>query len=818
MKKLNERYFTIAVYALVAFLLLFLFGMFCFNLSPIFNGLSAMMRQLSAIVYAVILALILLPIVRLTEVFFQWLFRKKEKKERLVKVLSLIVSYLLIFLLLCAIVLSAVPSFTGNQENLQKMVSNVLPTFRQWLSDDMLIYTTGQAVVGGLVGESTGSIRGAYAAESIQVYSIQSALAGGLIGRVSGMVQGTFATKEVAVKSNNTAYVGGLFGLILTEGEDASPLANQLERNYRYSGQLISADAPNSTETPDGLPAVLGTLQSSTFLTDVMGGKLYDGKTEDAFWVCREDAFPTLHFLRKTSSERSEWNGQRIPLSAGSGTEDDPYRIRSAAELAYLAEYVNAGGETQDTFYLLDADLSFANHSWTPIGVTEETPFRGTFLGNGHSIIGLSAHPGSTVFGIFGYNEGVIQDLFIQGLDVRIAQASQITVGAVAAHNSGTIRRCQVAGSVSVIAAMSGVDVGTLTGINTGTISACAVSGELTVVAADCSAGGLCGINRGEIEQSYATRDVEKNLALNFIGETFLILLTNTVFSTETVANLATRLTSSIFSVVSVALMEIANFVLGIMISVYILLSRKQLAGIFGKLLFAIFPKKAAIGIGNTLRRLYNNLCEFFSSRFFLAFAAGAAAFLVCWLFQFPLFSLWAILFLVAHFFPIIGPILAVAALSLLLLILRGPETAFLFALIMIGVEFLLSKVLTPILVRKNLRPSFGVRVTVVLVGGGFFGGLGILFALPVYATLQIDAEKLIAHLLHRKQLPADPEFYESVDMTKAPFAAEDTQTPLTGAESPAPETEMQEGSASTSPPQEPPAAQQEKPPTDDHT
>ena len=81
------------------------------------------------------------------------------------------------------------------------------------------------------------------------------------------------------------------------------------------------------------------------------------------------------------------WDGSvASKFSDGSGTAEDPYRIRSAAELAYLAETVNSGKETYSgKTVALAQDIDLNQIEWKPIGDGIHA-FMGNFNGNGHTI------------------------------------------------------------------------------------------------------------------------------------------------------------------------------------------------------------------------------------------------------------------------------------------------------------------------------------------------------------------------------------------------------------------------------------------------
>lgn len=89
------------------------------------------------------------------------------------------------------------------------------------------------------------------------------------------------------------------------------------------------------------------------------------------------------------------WTNHRASgYSSGSGTQDDPWKIMSAEELAYFAYQVTNNKTTNGTYdksayFSLQADIDLKDHIWVPIGnlsTGNGNSFSGNFEGNGHVI------------------------------------------------------------------------------------------------------------------------------------------------------------------------------------------------------------------------------------------------------------------------------------------------------------------------------------------------------------------------------------------------------------------------------------------------
>lgn len=104
----------------------------------------------------------------------------------------------------------------------------------------------------------------------------------------------------------------------------------------------------------------------------------------------------------------------------GTGTEDDPYQIGTAQELAWLAYAVNNQMESAGYCAVLTADIDLGYCRWPVIGILSsngQRAYTGTFDGQGHTVSGLyiTSLGGRQKLGLF----GVAQDAVIENLTVR---------------------------------------------------------------------------------------------------------------------------------------------------------------------------------------------------------------------------------------------------------------------------------------------------------------------------------------------------------------------------------------------------------------
>ena len=102
--------------------------------------------------------------------------------------------------------------------------------------------------------------------------------------------------------------------------------------------------------------------------------------------------------LGMSLTAQSVWDGKREAIVNGSGTENDPYLIENAQNLAWLVYLVNWDYSrwTSGKYFLLTTDINLngsADNQWIPIGAGPSTDshkfFDGVFDGDFHEITGL---------------------------------------------------------------------------------------------------------------------------------------------------------------------------------------------------------------------------------------------------------------------------------------------------------------------------------------------------------------------------------------------------------------------------------------------
>lgn len=185
---------------------------------------------------------------------------------------------------------------------------------------------------------------------------------------------------------------------------------------------------------------------------------------------------------------------------SGSGTQEDPYLIKTAADLAAIHNDLSA-------HYALEADIDLFGQIFEPIGNGAEGAFTGSLDGRGHTIRGLELNlQDSKYVGLFGYLEGSVSNLKLSGVDIVGGRY----VGAVAGNIGlgGSVTDCSVlSGSVSSNESAVSACVGGITGLCEGTLDRCSNAASVAKYHCNKNSCGYVGGLAGKVTEAIELND-----------------------------------------------------------------------------------------------------------------------------------------------------------------------------------------------------------------------------------------------------------------------------------------------------------------------
>lgn len=302
--------------------------------------------------------------------------------------------------------------------------------------------------------------------------------------------------------SDYTATFGYIFGYIY-KSSSVSGTITQYSSYYKYyvptTIRTVTVTAQN--EIPAYAFQNCSFIETINLLTTVSstGDKAY----ENCGATINNTVSPTL---------APSWNGTDVAtgFESGTGTQADPYVIFSGAQLAYLAQQVNAGVSYENTYFILSADIVLGNKAFSIIGTDADHAFKGIIDGKNHVIRDFTITSDALAVGLFGYFDGTLKNLGIDNCTIKATRTTSgpVYVGLIA-YSTGTIENCYTRAKVTASCGYT-VYAGGMVGYNLGTIKNSYASGNVTATSTNFNAvaGGFVAHNEGTVNNCVAYGNV----------------------------------------------------------------------------------------------------------------------------------------------------------------------------------------------------------------------------------------------------------------------------------------------------------------------
>lgn len=247
-----------------------------------------------------------------------------------------------------------------------------------------------------------------------------------------------------------------------------------------------------------------------------------------------------------------------------------------------------------------------------------------------------------------------------------------------------------------------------------------------------------------------------KDLFNRYYNETIQWLTTKLLPGLQTaVTNFTGSLVTGVWSVVIFT----KNFLIGIIVSVYLLAAKEKSAARCCKLLYGVLPEEQAKFAMRGFRRMDHIFSGFVRGKLLDSLIIGILCFIGCSILKLPYTPLVSVVVGVTNVIPFFGPFLG-AIPSAFLILLVSPLKCLYFIIFIIMLQQLDGNVIGP----KILGDSTGISsfwvIVAILVGGGFFGVLGMFFGVPVFACLRMLVKWLMDRRLARRGMPTEASAY----------------------------------------------------------
>ena len=229
----------------------------------------------------------------------------------------------------------------------------------------------------------------------------------------------------------------------------------------------------------------------------------------------------------------------------------------------------------------------------------------------------------------------------------------------------------------------------------------------------------------------------------------------------ELLPNLSTIVTNVTTGVYQV-LRGILNVLIGFVVSCYVLFNVEILDAKCKKILYSLFNIRTAERIMHAVSFTDETFNGFITGKIIDSLIIGVLCYVICTILKMPYVALVSVIVGVTNLIPVFGPIIG-AMPSLLLILLVNPMKALVFLIFIIILQQVDGNIIGP----KILGSSIGINgfwiVFSILLGGGLFGVLGMLLAVPVFAVIYNGIDKLVDLGLKRRGLHTETAAYTNI-------------------------------------------------------
>lgn len=244
---------------------------------------------------------------------------------------------------------------------------------------------------------------------------------------------------------------------------------------------------------------------------------------------------------------------------------------------------------------------------------------------------------------------------------------------------------------------------------------------------------------------------------LDTYSEEFLNYINNSIMpQMETVLK---QVSLSLISVLKV----LWNFIIGMVISIYVLFSKETFAGQGKKIIFALFSTKTANQLIKDIRFVSDTFIGFISGKIVDSIIIGFICFAGTSILKMPYALLISVIVGVTNIIPFFGPYLG-AIPSAILILMVNPIKCIYFILFILVLQQIDGNFIGPKILGESTGLSGFWVIFSITIFGGIMGVPGMIIGVPFFAVFYAMVKRATNKKLLKKGLPLETSRYRDVD------------------------------------------------------
>lgn len=207
------------------------------------------------------------------------------------------------------------------------------------------------------------------------------------------------------------------------------------------------------------------------------------------------------------------------------------------------------------------------------------------------------------------------------------------------------------------------------------------------------------------------------------------------------------------------------NVIIGFIISIYVLASKEKFVGQAKKIVYAIFERKTANSVIESMRFTHKTFSGFISGKILDSLIIGVLCFIGTSIMRTPYAALISVIIGITNVIPFFGPYLGAIPSAILVLVvdLAHPLNCLYFLIFILVLQQIDGNIIGP----KILGDSTGLSgfwvIFSITIFGSMFGVLGMIVGVPIFAIFYTAVKALVKTSLEKRTMPTSTEPYMNV-------------------------------------------------------
>ena len=208
----------------------------------------------------------------------------------------------------------------------------------------------------------------------------------------------------------------------------------------------------------------------------------------------------------------------------------------------------------------------------------------------------------------------------------------------------------------------------------------------------------------------------------------------------------------NIVSVLTTTISTIFNFIMGIVIAIYVLVDREGFAKSYSRIFKSILTPKAYQNSMTFFDVSIQKFSQFFSGKLLDSLIIGIICFICMIVLRLNYSILISVFVGVCNIIPFFGPFIG-AIPSALILLIDNPTSALIFLIMIIILQQIDGNLIGPRILGDSVGLSSIWIMFALIVGGGYFGFAGMLLGVPIFAIIYFIVKNFINEELDKIEI-----------------------------------------------------------------